>query len=258
MVTRFSYKNLKKLLLPNITLGLASKKFCPMKNSISSYHSHNCVLFYSAYTISLKSIITLYCAISKLKYEHSFGTCKMANKKTKTFGCRVNNYVLPNGSAKLTLLRQTTLGKFQITGKIIKYTVNINNLSFYTYLLSKTKCLQVYSSVPSTFSVPNFLNVGTFTQVTKVYNLCGESSSSFRLLANCTRIRNDQTNLFNLVSMRTSCVPICWVANLRISLIARGARFLKPMFKSLLCIRIELDKKLDLPESDRKERRIIC
>lgn len=80
-----------------------------------------------------------------------------------------------------------SLGKLWITK--IHHGI-VNNLSFFTYLLSKTKCLQVYSSVPSTFSVPNFLNVGTFTQVTKVYNLCGESSSSFRLLANCTRIRN--------------------------------------------------------------------
>lgn len=38
-----------------------------------------------------------------------------------------------------------------------------------------------------------------------------------------------QTALFNLVSMRTSGVPISFIANLRISLRARGARFLKPL-----------------------------
>ena len=38
-----------------------------------------------------------------------------------------------------------------------------------------------------------------------------------------------QTALFNLVSMRTSGVPISFMANLRISLTARGARFLKPL-----------------------------
>lgn len=38
-----------------------------------------------------------------------------------------------------------------------------------------------------------------------------------------------QTALFNLVSMRTSGVPISFMANLRISLRARGARFLKPL-----------------------------
>lgn len=39
----------------------------------------------------------------------------------------------------------------------------------------------------------------------------------------------DQMNLLTRVSIRTSFVPICFSANLRISLIARGARFLKPL-----------------------------
>ena len=38
----------------------------------------------------------------------------------------------------------------------------------------------------------------------------------------------DQTCLFSLVSIRTSGVPIAFSANLRISLMARGARFLNP------------------------------
>lgn len=37
------------------------------------------------------------------------------------------------------------------------------------------------------------------------------------------------TALFRRVSMRTSGVPISFTANLRISLIARGALFLKPL-----------------------------
>lgn len=45
----------------------------------------------------------------------------------------------------------------------------------------------------------------------------------------------DHTCLFSRVSTRTSGVPICFIANLRISLIARGARFLNPTPCSLLC-----------------------
>lgn len=37
------------------------------------------------------------------------------------------------------------------------------------------------------------------------------------------------TALFRRVSMRTSGVPISFIANLRISLMARGARFLKEL-----------------------------
>ena len=39
----------------------------------------------------------------------------------------------------------------------------------------------------------------------------------------------DQTCLFNPVSILTSGVPIIFSANLRISLMARGARFLNPL-----------------------------
>lgn len=46
----------------------------------------------------------------------------------------------------------------------------------------------------------------------------------------------DQINLFSLVSIRTSPVPICCVANFLISLTALGARFLKPMLCKRLCI----------------------
>jgi hypothetical protein len=41
----------------------------------------------------------------------------------------------------------------------------------------------------------------------------------------------DQICLFNLVSMRTSLVPICFSANFLISVIALGARRLKPLNK---------------------------
>jgi hypothetical protein len=44
-----------------------------------------------------------------------------------------------------------------------------------------------------------------------------------------------QTALFRLTSMRTSLVPIILEAKALISLIARGARFLKFMECSLLC-----------------------
>lgn len=39
----------------------------------------------------------------------------------------------------------------------------------------------------------------------------------------------DQMNLLRRVSTRTSGVPICFSANFLISLMARGARFLKPL-----------------------------
>ena len=42
-------------------------------------------------------------------------------------------------------------------------------------------------------------------------------------------IPRDHICLFNPVSTRTSGVPIVFSANFRISLIARGARFLKPL-----------------------------
>lgn len=104
------------------------------------------------------------------------------------------------------------------------------------------------------------LNVITGTNETRVYNLCGESSSSFRLRDNLTLMRNgtclkgkfrtyfksileswrkeeddtyetpcDQICLFSLVSIRTSAVPICFVANFLISVIALGARRLNPL-----------------------------
>lgn len=41
----------------------------------------------------------------------------------------------------------------------------------------------------------------------------------------------DHKNLFKRVSTRTSLVPICCSANFRTSLMARGARFLKPLEK---------------------------
>ncbi len=46
----------------------------------------------------------------------------------------------------------------------------------------------------------------------------------------------DQMNLFKRVSIRTSFVPICCSANLRISLTALGARFLNPILCNRLCI----------------------
>jgi len=45
----------------------------------------------------------------------------------------------------------------------------------------------------------------------------------------------DHSCLFSRVSTRTSGVPICFIANLRISFTARGARFLNPTPWSLLC-----------------------
>ena len=45
----------------------------------------------------------------------------------------------------------------------------------------------------------------------------------------------DQMCLLSLVSTRTSFVPICFSANFLISLMALGARYLKPMPWSRLC-----------------------
>lgn len=55
-----------------------------------------------------------------------------------------------------------------------------------------------------------------------------------RVLASNYLIPFDQMCLFKRVSILTSLVPISFSANLRISLMARGARFLKPM----LCTRL--------------------
>jgi hypothetical protein len=60
---------------------------------------------------------------------------------------------------------------------------------------------------------------------------CWKGNKVLQLLKNAYRTPFDQMYLFTRVSMRTSCVPICFSANLRISLIARGARFLKPLKK---------------------------
>merc|ERR1712150_112169 len=88
----------------------------------------------------------------------------------------------------------------------------------------------------STFTVCVPLKVATGTYVTSVYSLCGLSSSSLRLRARHTRTRYgtlrtpcDQMCLLRRVSMRTSWVPICFSANFFSSLMARGARCLKPM-----------------------------
>merc|ERR1719216_711581 len=93
----------------------------------------------------------------------------------------------------------------------------------------------------SALSVWSPLNVATLTWETKVYNLLVESSSSLRILAKRTRTLKgtfltpwDQMCLFNLVSILTSSVPICFSANFLISLMARGARYLNPIPCNLL------------------------
>merc|ERR1719204_3044999 len=68
-----------------------------------------------------------------------------------------------------------------------------------------------------------------FTEVTRLYSLCTESSSSFLSLASLTLILNGtprtpwaQMALFRRVSILTSLVPICFSANFLISLTALG------------------------------------
>merc|ERR1719204_1762391 len=84
-----------------------------------------------------------------------------------------------------------------------------------------------------------------FTEVTRVYSLCTESSSSFLSLASLTLILNGiprtpwaQMALFRRVSILTSLVPICFSANFLISLTALGALYLNPIPCSLLCMLI--------------------
>merc|ERR550525_131181 len=99
--------------------------------------------------------------------------------------------------------------------------------------------MTVYSV--ETFSVWSPLKEATLTCVTRGYSLLTLSSSSFRRRANRTRTRKgtfltpwDHKCLLRRVSILTSVVPICFSANFLTSLMARGARYLKPMPWSLL------------------------
>jgi len=92
----------------------------------------------------------------------------------------------------------------------------------------------------STISVC-ILGFSTLTYETRVYSFSLASSSSFLLRASLSRILlavpftpHDHTCLFKAWSMRTSLVPIAFLANALISLTARVARFLKVTLKSLL------------------------